>query len=224
MKFILHACLLVCTTMITSIVPVEHASAQQANSTDTNSYDLSNPDVQMSLAFVHTLLLNTRENHSHRLNGEVGNEYFIRKQDGAEAVFNIRGDVVTDCSNRGTPNKANPAQRPLAHFSLDVWPWMNTGNCNNAATSPQQRVDGYIKDLREALILIGDTGGGFFVPENPNVLEDNFAAYYLFAIQLERSGIDLYTFMRFDFVVDVHREAFLANLRHFLSEIADPSS
>lgn len=191
----------------------------------TNNYDLANPNVQLKLAFVNTLLLHTRANHSHQLNGEIGNQYFLRKEDGAEVVFDSLGEIVTNCANRSSPNLANPALQPLAHFSLDVWPWIQHGNCNNSATTQQQRVDGYLADLRDALILIGSTGTGFYMPKSPSVTEDKFLAYYLLAVQIERAGVDIYTFMHYDFVVDVYREAFLEKLRSvFLSELANPSS
>lgn len=191
----------------------------------TNNYDLANPNVQLKLAFVHTLLLHTQANHSHQLNGEIGNQYFLRKEDGAEVVFDAHGEVVTNCANRSSPNLANPATQPLAHFSLDVWPWMQFGNCNNSATTQQQRVDGYIADLRDALIHIGSTGTGFYMPGTPSVSIDNFMPYYLLAVQMERSGVDIYTFMHYDFVVDVYRETFLEKLRGvLLAEIANPSS
>ncbi|MFK8076953.1 MAG: hypothetical protein AB8B84_10235 [Granulosicoccus sp.] len=197
----------------------------QIENQQTNNYDLANPNVQLKLAFVNTLLLHTRANHSHQLNGEIGNQYFLRKDDGAEVVFDSRGEIVTNCANRSTPNLANPAFQPLAHFSLDVWPWIQHGNCNNSATTQQQRVDGYLADLRDALIFIGSTGTGFYMPKSPSVTEDRFLAYYLLAVQIERSGVDIYTFMHFDFVVDEHREAFLEKLRGvFLSELVNPTS
>jgi len=187
----------------------------------TNSYDLKNPDVQRKLAFVHTVLLQTRKNHSHRLNGATGNRYFLRKVDGAEAVFDKAGSLVTNCANKITPNNAHPVEQPLAHFSLDVLPWMEWGNCNNQATRAGQRVSGFVNDIRDSLEHIAGTDGGFYLPRHPNLSEENFAAFFLFITQAERAGFDIETFMKYDIFEERYREKYLRILEYnLLDEIA----
>jgi len=187
----------------------------------TNSYDLKNPNVQRKLAFVHTVLLKTRKNHSHRLNGAIGNRYFLRKVDGAEAVFDKAGGLVTNCANKITPNNAHPVERPMAHFSLDVLPWMEWGNCNNQATRAGQRVAGFVNDIRDSLEHIAVTDGGFYLPTHPNLSEENFAAFFLFVTQAERAGFDIQTFMKYDLFEERYREKYLRILEYnLLDEIA----
>jgi len=186
-----------------------------------NGYDLSNPDVQMKLAFVHTVLLQTRRNYSHQLNGEVNNQYFIRKSDGAEAVFDEYGKVVTHCANKSTANRENPLKKPLAHFSMDVWPWLKNGKCQVQATSATQRVDAYIRDLRDSLHVTVSNGGGFYLPKNPNLMTKNFKGFFLFVTQLERRGFKVKSFMQHGIHDVEQQELFLATIRNvLLSEIA----
>jgi len=170
----------------------------------------------MKLAFVHTVLVQTRKNHSHRLNGAIGNRYFLRTSDGAEAVFNEGGELVTSCANRITPNKAHPVERPMAHFSLDILPWMEWGNCGNQATSAAHRVAGFINDIRESLEFTVDSEGGFYLPSHPNLSEENFAAFFLFVTQAERAGFDVETFMKYDIVEERYRERYLRILESTL--------
>lgn len=191
------------------------------NAPKTNGYDLSNPDVQMKLAFVHTLLLQTRQKHSHQLNGQVDNQYFIRKTDGAEAVFDRDGNVVTHCANKIIANRENPLQKPLAHFSMDVWPWLKHGKCEKQTTSPTQRVDAYIRDLRDSLHVTVSNGSGFYLPENPNLMTKNFHGFFLFVTQLERRGFKVKNFMQNGIEEVEQRELFLAMIRNvLLSELA----
>jgi hypothetical protein len=116
-----------------------NANSSLYNAPKTNGYDLSNPEIQMKLAFVHTLLLQTRQKHSHQLNGQIDNQYSIRKTDGAEAVFDRQGNVVTHCANKIITNRENPLHRPFAHFSMDVWPWLKYGLCKIQTTTPTCR-------------------------------------------------------------------------------------
>ena len=201
------------------------ANSEKLNSSRTNAYDLSNPDVQMKLAFVHTVLLQTRQKHSHQLNGETENEYFIRKRDGAEAVFDQHGMLVTNCVNKSVANLENPLENPLAHFSMDVWPWLKNGKCNTPKTTTNQRVDAYIRDLRDSITLTAITGGGFHLPENPNLMTKNFKGFFLFVTQLERRGFKVKDFMQFGIARVERRELFLAMIRNvILSELAGLNS
>lgn len=201
------------------------ANSVSYSASKTNGYDLSNPDVQMKLAFVHTLLLQTRQNHSHQLNGETNNQYFVRKSDGAEAVFDQYGKVVTHCVNKSVANHENPLQQPLAHFSSDIWPWLKHGKCEIQSTSATQRVDAYIRDLRDSLNLTVSNGGGFYLPENPNLMTKNFKGFYMFVTQLERRGFKVKTFMQYGIEEIEQRELFLATIRNvLLSELAGMNS
>jgi len=193
------------------------AKADALNRVDTaHSYDITNPIVQKKLAFVHTILKNTTENHSHRLNGASGNQYYLRRSDGAEAVFDAQGNLVTDCANKGKANLANPATRPLAHFAIDVLPWLINGNCDIPVTRTEERVLAYIDDIRDALLRTISLGGGFYLPENPNLQNENYRTYFLLVTELERYGVDIETFMRFDFMEEEPRETFLTNLANVL--------
>lgn len=201
------------------------ANSTYPQASKTNGYDLSNPDVQMKLAFVHTLLLQTRQKHSHQLNGEIHNQYFIRKSDGAEAVFDQHGKLVTDCINKSVVNIENPLRRPLAHFSMDVWPWLAHGKCAIPTTTANQRVDAYIRDLRDSLTLTAITGGGFYLPETPNLMTKNFKGFFLFVTQMERRGFKLKKFMQHGIERVEQRELFLATMRNvLLSELAGINS
>jgi hypothetical protein len=201
------------------------ANSVSYNTLETNGYDLSNPDVQIKLAFVHTLLLQTRQKHSHQLNGETDNQYFIRKTDGAEAVFDKHGKLVTHCVNKSVVNQENPLKRPLAHFSLDILLWLKHGKCDVQATSATQRVDAYIRDLRDSLILTVTNGSGFYLPENPNVMTKNVKGFYLFVTQLERRGFKVKSFMQYGIEEIEQRELFLATIRNvLLSELAGMNS
>ena len=212
------------TSILLTVLSAGTWASEQSVPT-TNGYDLSNPDVQMKLAFVHTVLLQTRQKHSHQLNGETNNQYFIRKADGAEAVFDQHGNVVTHCVNKSVANNENPLKKPLAHFSVDVWPWLQYGKCAVPATSATQRVDAYIRDLRDSLTLTASNGGGFYLPQNPNLMTTNFKGFFLFVTQIERRGFKVKEFMQHGIQEVEERELFLAFIRNvLLSELAGMNS
>ena len=207
--------------LIALLSGVSWGDSAQSSVAKTNSYDLSNPEVQMKLAFVHTLLVQTRRKHSHQLNGATGNQYYLRKTDGAEAVFDKEGNLVSDCVNKTVANSVNPMLQPLAHFSLDVLPWLQNGNCKAQVIPAEKRVNAYIRDLRDSLNLSTANGGGFYLPEFPDLMTVNFKGFFLFTTQLERHGFELKKFIQHDYQDVKQRELFLALMRNILlSEIS----
>jgi hypothetical protein len=52
----------------------------------------------------------------------------------------------------------------------------------------RQRVDAYIRDLRDSLHVTVTNGSGFYLPEKPKILTKNFHGFFLFMTQLERLG------------------------------------
>jgi hypothetical protein len=127
--------------------------------------------------------------------------------------------------NKSVVNRENPLQRPLAHFSMDIWPWLKHGKCDFQATSATRCVDAYIRVLRDSLILTVANGSGFYLPENPNVMTKNFKGFYLFVTQMERRGFKVKSFMQYGIEEIEQHELFLATIRNvLLSEHAGMNS
>lgn len=103
-------------------------------------------------ALVVNILSKTPELNSHRMNGEIENEVYIR-DDGTEIVVNASKDMVTNPENKGSFNYYHPVNRPIAHYMADIKPWIVYGNDREDSTTKSQRLDAYSQDLAIGVAL-----------------------------------------------------------------------
>ena len=125
---------------------------------------LQDQDSKAIAAFIYTVLFNTSELNTHRMNGETGNQVYIHEK-GAEVVFDKNGVIVKKCENMGSFNYAHPHKQPLGHFSVDSLPWLIWGNCHEDTTTLEQRVYAYIEDLEVGLNTSRENNVGYYLPE-----------------------------------------------------------
>ena len=176
------------------------------------SAEKGDQELKAKAAFIYTLLFNTAELNTHRMNGEVDNQVFIHDS-GAEAVYDKDGIIVKNCENMGSYNYAHYKKEPLLHFSVDILPWLRWGNCREDSTTVEQRVNAYIMDIAEALDISSAADTDYFLPENytfENSAQNLSIAFFLKA--LEQSSFDLQDFIFNDQADESSRKQFLQHL------------
>ena len=112
---------------------------------------LNSPENRKEVEFIYRMLANTSEKHMHRMNGALENKVYLHKEGHEEAVYDGKGELIEDCANMGSFNYHHPYKAPLKHFTFDSLPWMEWGNCKEDPTTREQRVEAYLKDLREGI-------------------------------------------------------------------------
>jgi len=153
-----------CSTQPTMESMSSSMSRQHGLKTYTSA-DLDDPDFKLKAAFIYTVLHNTTEVWTHRMNGEVGNEVFVHNS-GGEIVFDENQERVDSCANKGSFNYAHYKREPLAHFTVDSLPWMQWGNCRQENTTVQQRIDAYLKDFEAGLRQVVGGGMQLYLPND----------------------------------------------------------
>lgn len=125
--------------------------------------DLDEPEVGLQAAFIYTVLYNSVEVWTHRMNGEVNNQVLVHES-GAEIVFDADNNRVDSCENAGSFNYAHYRRQPLAHFTVDSLPWLLWGNCRQDSTTVQQRVDAYLRDFSDGLERVNSAATPLSIP------------------------------------------------------------
>lgn len=97
------------------------------------------------LAAIHFVLRNTYENNIHKMRGEEDNQVYT-KDTGEEAVFDGKGNLVTNEWNKGSFNYGS-YDEPIDKFALDIWPWLILGNSRKDPTTFDERFYHYLWDL-----------------------------------------------------------------------------
>ena len=57
------------------------------------------------------------------------------------------GKLITECINAGSFNFFPAKTSPIAHFTVDIMPWIQSGNCENDPSTQAERIEAYIQDL-----------------------------------------------------------------------------
>ena len=104
-----------------------------------------NPN-QEQLSIVRYVLKNTYENNIHKMRGETENKVFVA-EDGREAVFDSKGNLVTNSYNRGSFNYYSNEKEPIKKFIFDIAPWLVWGNTRDDPTVFNERLYYYTLDL-----------------------------------------------------------------------------
>ena len=160
-----------------------------------SSADLLDPIFKGKSAFIYTVLSNTVELNTHRMNGAIENQVFVHAE-GREAVFDKNEKLVTSCENKGSFNYAHYKKSPLVHFTVDILPWLRWGNCREDNTSKQERIDAYMKDFDEGLSVSLESQTGYFLPVNFDFSQAGQSqAVAFFITSLESSGFNLHQFI-----------------------------
>ncbi|PTY36493.1 hypothetical protein BGP77_04125 [Saccharospirillum sp. MSK14-1] len=160
-----------------------------------SSADLDDPDFKLKAAFIYTVLYNTTEVWTHRMNGEVGNTVFIHDS-GGELVFDENQQRVESCENMGSFNYAHYKREPLAHFTVDSLPWLTWGNCRQDSTTLQQRIEAYMKDFEIGLRQVTDNNVPLMLPSGFDLThpgDREALAFYFQAFEI--TGYDLNAFI-----------------------------
>lgn len=74
---------------------------------------------------------------------DKSNSKWVSKDGRLEAIFDKYGKLVTDPSDYGTFNFADPNHDPLGHFMKDVLPWLAYGNSPEDSTTVAQRFNAF---------------------------------------------------------------------------------
>lgn len=98
----------------------------------------------ISLFFI---LRNTPEYYQHNI-GTSGNTVYVHES-GAEAVFDVNNDIVTDDINQGSYNYYDYRKDPFRHFISDRLPWILYGNTPKDSSTRSQRIQAFIKDFQK---------------------------------------------------------------------------
>ena len=106
---------------------------------------------QWKEALIIDILSNTPELNIHRMNGQEGNQVYVHES-GAEIVFDVDENKVSDPVNQGSYNYYNAVEEPLAHFAKDSHPWLKWGNTRDDPSTKDQRLTAYLKDLKIGII------------------------------------------------------------------------
>lgn len=88
------------------------------------------------------------ENRTHRFRNQNGNVKWLSPDRKREAVYNERGELVTNSENRGTYNYAPYKQTPatfITHTAVDVIPWIIWGNDKDDKTTVLERAASILK-------------------------------------------------------------------------------
>jgi len=186
--------------------------------------DRNDQELKAKAAFIYTLLYNTVELNTHRMNGETENQVFVHDS-GGEAVYDKNGNLVKNCENMGSYNYAHYKKEPLLHFAVDIIPWLRWGNCREDTTTQAQRVSAYIKDIADALEISRSSEVGYFLPEGfsfYNSAQNQTIAFFLTA--LDHSGFNLYNFVLNGQASEENRGEFLQLLEAgFISNLKMPN-
>ena len=79
------------------------------------------------------------------MRGEEDNQVYT-KDTGEEAVFDGKGNRVTNEWNKGSFNYGS-YDEPIDKFALDIWPWLILGNSRKDPTTFDERFYHYLWDL-----------------------------------------------------------------------------
>lgn len=138
--------------------------------------DLSKVPMRKHSAVIFTILLHTHELEIHRMRGAIHNVVYTGPEGHKEAVFEFDLDEngmpieetsrpVTDCFNEASYNYYHPSEFPYAHFTADILPWLEMGNCRNDPTSISERIEAYILDFNRGMESIINTSSGYYAPK-----------------------------------------------------------
>lgn len=72
------------------------------------------------------------------------NKKYVSKDGRFEAIYNSKGELVTDPRDIGTYNYAHPTKKPLKHFVKDVLPWILYGNSEDDTTLIHERALSFV--------------------------------------------------------------------------------
>lgn len=133
--------------------------------------------IRTEAALIFTILLHTYEGDIHRMRGAIHNQ-IIFDDYGHEAVFEFELDenglpiegtsselTITNCMNMANYNYFHQKEYPLAHFAVDILPWLLEGNCGNDPTSIAERIDAYVLDFQRGMESIIKTESGYYHPK-----------------------------------------------------------
>jgi hypothetical protein len=113
---------------------------------------LADPDTRIKVAFLRAALSKTLEVHIHQMRGASKNRVFVSRDGHSEAVVDENGKMVTDCVNMASYNYFVVEREPLEHFTFDMLPWIEMGNCASDPTSRGERITAYLQDFRNGAI------------------------------------------------------------------------
>lgn len=216
MKTVLLITLLLVLYGCASQSSIESMSRSMSRQYDLATYtanDLNNADFQLKAAFVYTVLYNTTEVWTHRMNGEHGNEVFVHES-GAEIVFDQNKQRVDSCENRGSFNYAHYQRQPLAHFTVDSLPWLKWGNCREDSTTTEQRLEAYLEDFEIGLRQTAAQDMTLFLPAEfdlTNPGDSEALSFYFNAFDV--AEYDLKAFINGPQVTDKSVEDLLRHLK-----------
>lgn len=142
--------------------------------------DLSEDPLRMNSAVLFTTLIHTHELEIHRMRGAIHNVVYTGPEGHKEAVFEFDIDEndmpiegtsrpVTDCFNQASYNYYSPREFPYAHFTADILPWLEMGNCRNDPTSISERIEAYMLDFNRGMDILINSSSGYYAP---NFIDD----------------------------------------------------
>ena len=187
-----------CGTQPTSLSGFANQASRDFGLNTYDSLSLDDEKIQAEAAFIFSVLFNTYESNTHQMNGEIGNKVYVH-DDGREAVFDSEGNLVAACENKGSFNYAHYKKEPLAHFAVDILPWLRWGNCREDTTTREQRILAYIADFENGFDIASSDNRGYFLPANFDFGQPGQSetiAFFLLAF--DNSNFDLYSFIMND--------------------------
>ena len=161
------------------------------------------------LILIYNILRNTSEVYIHQQRGQYGNQVFVSEDGHMEAVFGPDGKLVQDGINDGSFNFFHPYNDPLAHFLVDMLPWIHRGNSKNDPTSIEERIHSYVSDL-EGGIREAYSQRNSLVTQDFDETELEVLALYLSIIQAGNANI---LFSLFDKDANLDDEVLLGVLK-----------
>ncbi len=93
------------------------------------------------------ILSNTTEIAAHNLKGASGNIVYISEDGHKEAVYDSKGQLVTDPTNMGSYNYYYYKEHPFRHFFFDTAPWILWGNSEADTSTVGERIAAFSKDF-----------------------------------------------------------------------------
>jgi len=139
-----------------------------------------NPNPEQ-LSIIRYVLKNTYENYIHKMRGETENKVFVN-EDGREAVYDGKGNLVTNSYNKGTFNFYSNKTEPIKKFLFDIATWLKSGASKDDPTTFNERLYYYTLDLDRGIqsyIFEGSNETLEMVPFD-ELSNDEKEVYYIF--------------------------------------------
>lgn len=131
------------------------SSLWSSNEISNIKFDKDFMPTQNQINAIYLILQNTAEINIHKMRGETENQVFINenKENGwyPEAVFDKKGDLVTNNYNKWSFNFFLYKEEPLQHFIFDMLPWLVWWNSKNDPTDFNERFYHYLNDLNRGI-------------------------------------------------------------------------